>query len=148
MKGLRSVPPKQLGDISVLLYGRKISRSEFPPSLPNLQLNWFHVLGSLLQNKHETCAWTSNNVFLFRLYIFYCGLKPHEMTVYTNSQYQWQTRSQIGDLFNDRSWLLLQRRDEFGYLFTRVAYKNNVLTKQWLVFKSRTIWVDDDSESD
>ena len=81
-------------------------------------------------------------------FTFYCGLKPQEMTVYTNSQYEWQNREQIGDLFNNCDWLLLQRRDQFGYMFTRVAYKNNVLTKQWLVFKSRTIWVDDDSESD
>ena len=81
-------------------------------------------------------------------FTFYCGLKPQEMTVYTDSQYEWQNREQIGDLFNNCDWLLLQRRDQFGYMFTRVAYKNNVLTKQWLVFKSRTIWVDDDSESD
>ena len=43
---------------------------------------------------------------------------------------------------------MVVRADQFGYMFTRLAYKNNVLTKQWLVFKSRTILVDDDSESD
>ena len=50
--------------------------------------------------------------------------------------------------FKKTKYRMVARADQFGYMFTRLAYKNNVLTKQWLVFKSRTILVDDDSESD
>ena len=48
MKGLRPVPPKQLGDISVLLYGRTISRSEFPlPPPPQFTIKLVSCIGFL-----------------------------------------------------------------------------------------------------
>ena len=58
------------------------------------------------------------------------------------------TRLEPFFFFKKSKFRMVVRADQFGYMFTRLAYKNNVLTKQWLVFKSRTILVDDDSESD
>ena len=70
------------------------------------------------------------------------------MTIYTTSQYEWQDYEQIGDNFRSFSWLLLQRRDQFGAMFTRDVLKNNKFTKQWSVLKSRSYYVDDDSDSE
>jgi hypothetical protein len=69
-----------------------------------------------------------------------------EMTVYTFTEYVWQDRSQIGALL-DLNTFLNQQRNTF-WVNTRLTYKNNVLTKEWLVFKKRTVVVADDSDSD
>ena len=69
-----------------------------------------------------------------------------EMTVYTFSEYVWQDRSQIGSQFQSTIFIDQQRHNFWQN--TRLAYKNNVLAKLWLVFKKRTIVVVDDSDSD
>ena len=68
------------------------------------------------------------------------------MTVYTFEEYEWQDREQIGTLINVSDWLNLQRNTFWSN--TRLAYKNNILTKQWLVFKKRYIVVEDDSDEE
>ena len=68
------------------------------------------------------------------------------MTVYTFEEYEWQDREQIGTLINVSDWLNLQRNTFWSN--TRLAYKNNILTKQWLVFKKRYIVVEDDSDQE
>ena len=68
------------------------------------------------------------------------------MTVYTFEEYEWQDREQIGRLINVSDWLNLQRNTFWSN--TRLAYKNNILTKQWLVFKKRYIVVEDDSDEE
>ena len=69
-----------------------------------------------------------------------------EMTVYTFSEYVWQDRSEIGEQIQSIIFIDQQRHNFWQN--TRLVYKNNVLTKQWLVFKKRTIVVVDDSDSD
>lgn len=61
-------------------------------------------------------------------------------------EYEWQDREQIGTLINVSDWLNLQRNTFWSN--TRLAYKNNILTKQWLVFKKRYIVVEDDSDEE
>lgn len=61
-------------------------------------------------------------------------------------EYEWQDREQIGRLINVSDWLNLQRNTFWSN--TRLAYKNNILTKQWLVFKKRYIVVEDDSDEE
>ena len=69
-----------------------------------------------------------------------------EMVVYTCSEYVWQDRHEIGEQFQSIIFIDQQRHNFWQN--TRLAYKNNVLTKQWLVFKKSTIVVVDDSDSD
>jgi hypothetical protein len=69
-----------------------------------------------------------------------------EMTAYTFTEYVWKDRSRIGSLFQLLSFVDQQRNNFWAN--TRLTYKNNVLTKEWLVFKKRTIVVVDDSDSD
>jgi len=69
-----------------------------------------------------------------------------EMTIYTFTEYVWQDRSELGTLINLGTFLNQQRNNFWAN--TRLTYKKNVLTKEWLVFKKRTIVVVDDSDSD
>ena len=77
---------------------------------------------------------------------FFSSSLMQEMTVYTFSEYVWQDRSEIGEQIQSVIFIDQQRHN--FWLNTRLVYKNNVLTKQWLVFKKRTIVVVDDSDSD
>ena len=72
---------------------------------------------------------------------------PLVMPTYTFRKYRWQDRSQIGtDNMNLDSWLSFQRSD--FQTNTRLVYKNNVLTKQWLVCVEVKIVKVDDSDDE
>jgi hypothetical protein len=66
------------------------------------------------------------------------------MTVYIFTDYVWQSRSQIGTKINLASWIDLQRMDFWTNV--RLHYENNVLTKQFLVFKQRVVVEGSDDE--
>ena len=68
------------------------------------------------------------------------------MTVYVDRRYRWQTIEQIGLQIRDPAWLLCQRRDRYGEMFTRYRDVNGVQTLHLLVLVKTTFY--DDAESD
>ena len=68
------------------------------------------------------------------------------MTVYVDRRYRWQTIAQIGPQIREYDWLLRQKRDRYGRMFTKYDVDDDDVTLHLLVLVKTTFY--DDEESD
>ena len=70
------------------------------------------------------------------------------MTVYVDRRYRWQTIAQIGPQIREYAWLLRQKRDRYGRMFTKyvIDVDDADVTLHLLVLVKTTFY--DDEESD
>ena len=70
------------------------------------------------------------------------------MTVYVNRRYRWQTIAQIGPQIREYDWLLRQKRDRYGRMFSKfvIDVDDASVTEHLLVLVQTTSY--DDEESD